>query len=162
MDIIPKNRCHKPSWQGFRPPPPNGQCPNEQRFSLGGASLSQLVRHDVQSSFNQTIPDHNKHCRTQCCKKLWTHNDAHNCERTMPHTIVRAQSRTQCPTPTYLPDLPTRSTYPTYLLGLPTRPTYPTYLPDLPTRPNYLTYLPKIPIRPTYSTHPPTPSKQSQ
>ena len=32
MDIIPKNRCHKPSWQGFRPPHPNGQCPNEQRF----------------------------------------------------------------------------------------------------------------------------------
>ena len=21
MDISPKNRCHKPSWQGFRPPP---------------------------------------------------------------------------------------------------------------------------------------------
>merc|ERR1712077_119157 len=39
LDISPKNRCHKPSWQGFRPPPPNGQCPNEQRFSYGGASL---------------------------------------------------------------------------------------------------------------------------
>ena len=34
MDISPKNRCHKPSWQGFRPPHPNGQCPNEQRFFL--------------------------------------------------------------------------------------------------------------------------------
>ena len=40
MDIIPKNRCHKPSWQGFRPPHPNGQCPNEQRFFYSGASLS--------------------------------------------------------------------------------------------------------------------------
>ena len=64
MDISPKNRCHKPSWQGFRPPPPPalkralcgtyfwaksckcpfvhghfGQCPNEQRFSYVGASL---------------------------------------------------------------------------------------------------------------------------
>ena len=34
------SRCHKPSWQGFRPPPPNGQCPNEQRFFYGGASLN--------------------------------------------------------------------------------------------------------------------------
>ena len=42
MDISPKNRCHKPSWQGFRPPHPNGQCPNEQRFSYVGASLMQL------------------------------------------------------------------------------------------------------------------------
>ena len=44
MDISPKNRCHKPSWQGFRPPPPNGQCPNEQRFSYGGASLNTLAQ----------------------------------------------------------------------------------------------------------------------
>ena len=33
------NRCHKPSWQGFRPTHPNGQCPNEQRYFYVGASL---------------------------------------------------------------------------------------------------------------------------
>ena len=39
MVISSKNRCHKPSWQGLRPPPPNGQCPNEQRYFYSGASL---------------------------------------------------------------------------------------------------------------------------
>ena len=42
MVISPKNRCHKPSWQGFRPPAPNGQCPNEQLYFYGGASLNTL------------------------------------------------------------------------------------------------------------------------
>ena len=40
MDISPKNRCHKPSWQGCRPPAPNGQCPNELLYFYGGASLN--------------------------------------------------------------------------------------------------------------------------
>ena len=40
MVISPKNRCHKPSWQGFRPPAPNGQCPNELLYFYGGASLT--------------------------------------------------------------------------------------------------------------------------
>ena len=34
-----KNRCHKPSWQGFRPPSPNGQCQNRARIVIGGASI---------------------------------------------------------------------------------------------------------------------------
>ena len=42
MVISPKNRCHKPSWQGFRPPAPNGQCPNELLYFYGGASLRSL------------------------------------------------------------------------------------------------------------------------
>ena len=43
MVISSKNRCHKPSWQGLRPPPPNGQCPNEQRYFFGGASLKLCI-----------------------------------------------------------------------------------------------------------------------
>ena len=42
MVISSKNRCHKPSWQGFRPPAPNGQCPNELLYFYGGASLSHI------------------------------------------------------------------------------------------------------------------------
>ena len=38
LDISPKNRCPKLSWQGFRHPPPNGQCPNELLYFLNGAS----------------------------------------------------------------------------------------------------------------------------
>ena len=44
MVISPKNRCHKPSWQGFRPPAPNGQCPNELLYFYGGASLIQRCK----------------------------------------------------------------------------------------------------------------------
>ena len=41
LDISPKNRCPKPSWQGFRPrPPPNGQCPNELLYFLSGATIA--------------------------------------------------------------------------------------------------------------------------
>ena len=33
-------KCPKPSGQGFRPPPPYGQCPNRVRANLTGASLT--------------------------------------------------------------------------------------------------------------------------
>ena len=81
---------------------------------------------------------------------LW-HNFFHNCERTMPHTILNAAHNQQCCTQlimqnlTNLPDLPPWPTYLTYLPDLPPRPTY---LPNLSTWPTYLTYLPNLPTWP--------------
>ena len=41
LDNSSLNKCPKPSWQGSRPSPPNGQCPNRSGIFFGGASLSQ-------------------------------------------------------------------------------------------------------------------------
>ena len=43
LDNSSLNKCPKPSWQGSRPPPPNGQCPNRSGDIFVGASLTNLT-----------------------------------------------------------------------------------------------------------------------
>ena len=52
-------KCPKPSGQGFRPPPPNGQCPNRGGALLKGASLSWLV--NISSVKSILEPAYNLH-----------------------------------------------------------------------------------------------------